>query len=372
MNRFSPKAHHSSVRRFLGEILRCNGLYLNIPRIKSIKREKILADKTADRESFEWALLVLNNWRSCHGYPINTFQATLRNKLKSIDSDALVAQRLKRAPSIIGKLERQGNMQLARMQDIGGLRAVVRTLKQVRILEASYQSSRFAHELVSENDYIATPKSSGYRSIHLIYRYHNNKAPAYEGLLVELQMRTKLQHIWATAVETMGTFLDHALKSSEGPKEWLNFFSLVGSAFAHLEKCPAVPNYECMTAMETYREVTKVSNSLNVRNRLTAYTVVTNAITRDRKMGSYHLIILNLDQKTVQIQSFGVSRLEEANERYMLAETQSKNGESTQAVLVATSSLEMLRRAYPNFFLDTSEFLNKLRVIESMATRIER
>lgn len=56
----------------------------------------------------EWseANQVLANWRGIHTYPINTFQATLRGKLKQIDPRALVAQRLKRAPSIIAKLQR--------------------------------------------------------------------------------------------------------------------------------------------------------------------------------------------------------------------------------------------------------------------------
>src|SRR3954454_6824439 len=65
-----------------------------------------------------WAQRVLANWRGCHGYPINTFQATLRNRLKDVDADALVAQRLKRAPSILTKLQRFEGMKLARMQDI--------------------------------------------------------------------------------------------------------------------------------------------------------------------------------------------------------------------------------------------------------------
>ena len=40
----------------------------------------------------EWAAAVLANWRACHAYPINTFQATLRQKLKTVDPDAIVAQ----------------------------------------------------------------------------------------------------------------------------------------------------------------------------------------------------------------------------------------------------------------------------------------
>lgn len=76
----------------------------------------------------------INNWRSCHYYPINTFQMTLREKLKKIDPDAIVAQRLKRFFSIVQKLRRFRSMKLSTMQDIAGLRAVVHTLPQVREL----------------------------------------------------------------------------------------------------------------------------------------------------------------------------------------------------------------------------------------------
>ena len=67
-----------------------------------------------DVDEWLWAFDVLSNWRACHGYPINTFQATLRQKLKQIDSDALVAQRLKRTPSILAKLHRFSNMSFPR------------------------------------------------------------------------------------------------------------------------------------------------------------------------------------------------------------------------------------------------------------------
>ena len=80
------------------------------------------------------------------------------------------------------------------------------------------------HELHTSRDYIQHPKPSGYRSIHLVYKYKNPISPEYNGLFVELQIRTRLQLAWATAVETMGTYLGHALKSSEGPERWLDFF----------------------------------------------------------------------------------------------------------------------------------------------------
>lgn len=48
------------------------------------KAGNILAYVTSESEikDFEWAFEVLSNWRACHTYPINTFQSTLRKKLR--------------------------------------------------------------------------------------------------------------------------------------------------------------------------------------------------------------------------------------------------------------------------------------------------
>ena len=87
----------------------------------------ILIDDNSTEEEIEEARNVLNNWRSSHGYPMNTFQARLRQVSKKIDENALVVQRLKRAPSIIKKLKRDQTktMSLSQMQDIAGCRAVL-------------------------------------------------------------------------------------------------------------------------------------------------------------------------------------------------------------------------------------------------------
>lgn len=329
----------------------------------------MLCDDTLDASQHRRATAVLNNWRSCHGYPINTFQATLRDKLKNIDQNALVAQRLKRSPSIIRKLKRFHGMQLARMQDIGGLRAVVATLRMVRDLEENYRRSRFAHELIAERDYIANPKASGYRSVHLIYRYKNERTPDYNGLLIELQIRTRLQHAWATAVETMGTFLDHALKSSEGPEEWLSFFSLAGSGFANLEGCTPVPGYANLSREQTFARVANEATRLAVKERLTAFTIALEAITDDAKGGSYsyHLIVLDPVKRTVSIKNYGRRRLAEASREYTRQEYRIRGGEPIQVVLVSAGPIDALRRAYPNFFLDTREFIKQLARMQKLA-----
>lgn len=326
--------------------------------------EILIADHIPPGE-LEWAFGVLTNWRSCHGYPINTFQATLRDKINRLEiGDAIVAQRLKRQTSIISKLRIFNSMQLSRMQDIGGVRAVVKNFKQVKLLENDYRTSkRLSHSLIDAKDYISSPKSSGYRSVHLIYKYKNKSNPAYDGLRIELQIRNQLQHAWATAVETMGTFLDQALKSSQGDEEWLGFFALVSSAFAHLERCPPVPGYENLSPKETFVRTRDEAERLNIRERLDAFSYAMKTIGSEIR-GVYNLLILDYSVKTVTIRSFGREKLDEANEAYTEAEKLVLNGEPLQVVLVSTGSVKNLRKAFPNYFLDTTEFIKALARIE--------
>lgn len=318
-------------------------------------------------DEWNWAYEVLANWRACHNYPINTFQATLRSRLKAIDKEATVAQRLKRFPSIVLKLQRFEGMQLARMQDIGGIRAILGSMRKVRRLERVYRARKLQHELISSKDYIAEPKTDGYRGIHLIYRYRNPKVASYDGLLLELQLRTRLQHAWATAVETMGTFLGQALKSGQGDGQWRSFFEVAGSAIAHLENSPPVPGYETLSRNETFERVAEREAQLRVLEKLRGFSIATEKITTEKGQGSFHLVVLNSFDKSVSIRPYGMTRLEEANAAYAEVEKQAQSGEPVEAVLVSAGPVEALKKAYPNYFLDTNEFIMQIeRVVEEV------
>lgn len=310
------------------------------------------------------AYLIIANWRSSHLYPLNTFQATLRKKLKTVDKSSLVAQRLKRMPSIVGKLRRYPEMNLVRMQDVGGLRAVVSTLRQAKRLEQSYLESKFQHSLVNHKDYIEFPKTSGYRGIHLVYKYKNSANSEYDGFLLEIQIRTKIQHAWATAVETMGVFLNEALKASEGPDEWLEYFVLAGSAFACLENSKVVDVHQNWRRATIFRRFLQKSERLEVKDRLRAFTIAADQIVRNYAQGNVHLLILNTEKKTVQIHTFSQFEQEVANTEYSKVESQIERGKPLMAVLVSAGRVKDLRKAYPNYFLDTREFIKYLERIE--------
>ena len=163
------------------------------------------------------ALDVINNWRASHAFPLLSMRIILSRRARRLDPQAVVVQRLKRITSIAGKLNAKGSMRLSRMHDIGGCRAVVRTVRLVDRLVRVYEQ-RSVHEFVRKYDYIKTPKVDGYRSVHLVYRYRSQSAArsVYNGLRIELQIRSRYQHAWATAVETVSAFTGQALKSSVG------------------------------------------------------------------------------------------------------------------------------------------------------------
>lgn len=328
---------------------------------------KTLTDFNSNSQAKIDALEILGNFRSCHAYPINTFQATLRTRLNKIGNDYLVSQRLKRTPSMLLKLERFPNMRLSQMQDIGGLRAILPSVKEVYELVELYRKSKFQHEVKSERDYIVDPKPSGYRCYHIVYRYKNTLNQSYDGLMIELQIRTKLQHAWATAVETMGTFIDHSLKSSQGPQEWLHFFSLIGNAFAYVEGTNTLEEFSHLNRAEIFRQVREEANRLQVINQLEGFSRVIANVETDRRQGSLHLVVLDIPNKEVRIKTFSKTAIDEASKEYLKEEEQISDSNKKQVVLVSSNSLDNLRKAYPSYFLDTKEFVRILSEITTSA-----
>lgn len=336
------------------------------------KAGDILVNSKSTQEQVDKALDILSNWRACHGYPINTFQSTLRNRLKRLKfKTAIVAQRLKRMPTIIIKLKRYKNMQLARMQDIGGLRAIVNSINDVNALEHIYLSDKnFPHDLVRNDDYIQKPKEDGYRSVHLVYKYKNKLKLEYNGLLLELQIRTKLQHIWATAVETMGTYLGQALKSGEGEQKWRDFFTIASSAFAYIEKSPPVLKLSRLDKEKTFKALAHIETDISALSTMEGYKFALNIITEKGTGSYYHLIILNSLEKRVQIKSYAKGNIKQASADYTKTEARAAKGEKIEPVLVSAGDINNLKRAYPNFFLDVQDFINRVKSIQDEIKKI--
>jgi hypothetical protein len=154
--------------------------------------------------------------------------------------------------------------------------------------------------------------------------------------------------------------LGQALKSGQGEQEWRNFFSKASAAIAVVEKSPPVPGFEGCAPEQVYRQVAESEASLHVLDKLKGFAIAADRITTERGQGAYHLVVLDSENRTVQIKPYPIARLEQANIDYAEIEKRTKAGEPIEAVLVSAGPVDALRKAYPNYFLDTQAFVAQI------------
>lgn len=179
------------------------------------------------------ALDTLVAFRALHAAPLQTATMGLRSAVNSEGLPVQVSQRLKRVPTIIDKLVREPTLAMSRMQDIGGCRAVLPSIDGIRAVERRLEARPTrAREFIAVSDYIASPRDSGYRGVHVIMRYG--------GRNIEMQLRTPFMHEWAVTVERLtdryGEDYKGAWHSTVSP-----FLSLVSEAMAIDESGALVP-----------------------------------------------------------------------------------------------------------------------------------
>lgn len=328
----------------------------------------IIVKDNPTEEEIDKARIVLNNWRSSHMYPLNTFQARLRTEAKKTDDNSVVVQRLKRANSIIKKLKREQTktMSLSQMQDIAGCRAVLSNVDKVNELVEVYRKSRGLKHIRmkdKEKDYIKNPKKDGYRSVHLIYKYKSDKIDTYDGLLIEIQIRSKIQHAWATAIEIVDLFTKQAIKSNEGDIEWKEFFRLVSSAFAKIEKQKIVENTP-ENNTELFNAIKEKVDKLKIFSKMDSWTQALKVIEPNLKEWKFFLLELDVSDETkpnLSIRGYPEEGETIATEHYLEAEKLAINNKDKDVVLVGANSIEELKKAYLNYFANSKEFLQYLK-----------
>ena len=147
--------------------------------------------------------------------PLTGVVMGLRSFVKSEGAPVVVAQRLKRLPTIVDKLDRHPHMELSRMQDIGGCRAILPAGDVQLFSRLRARMTKQKWDVMEEYDYVTAPKPSGYRGLHVVVMRDSR--------LVEIQLRTEGQHRWAETVERLGSITGYNLKDDQGPEELLHY-----------------------------------------------------------------------------------------------------------------------------------------------------
>lgn len=325
------------------------------------KAGRTLKDPMATKQEIEDAMVILSQWRGLHSHALNTFQAMLRTRAKKY-SNSTVAQRLKRLPSILNKLSRLSS-RLSQMQDIAGLRVIVQTTQEAKQFHKNLLKYHSAHIPVQPpTDYIENPKESGYRSIHQIFEYRNKSHPELNTLKVEVQIRSLLQHAWATAVETLGAIEHSSFKTGDGSDQFKRFFQLASALISYREGTPILQEFRDREISSLIDEFEALEQSLNIFKKLRSVTIASKNVIGFHE-SYYQLLILNTMKEELNLIPFDEKQISFAEEMYASLEKKYENDPAILVVLISAGDLKSIQKAYPNYFLDTKYFIDTLQEI---------
>ena len=327
---------------------------------------------SSNKEEVSHTIDIINDWRTLHLPALDDLQKNIVPILEKRKIQILsLSRRLKRLSSIQNKLDRNPEMKLGGLQDIGGLRIVVSTMSTLNNALSLLENNIPEHfELTKAPvNYVLSPKDSGYRSVHFIYKYKSEN-PDLDGMRIELQLRTKLQHSWAMAVETAELITKTALKSSQGETQWLIFFKIVSSLFAIKEKTPILQEHfeNKFNKKDLMLQLYKLNKEFNIVDTLKALNVTNIHSRKENHKNGYYILNINFIQKKVTITSFSKDKEKEASISYSALEKKVEERKNA-VVLVSVPKIQELQEAYPSYFLDTNNFIKN---IETMMTECRR
>ena len=127
------------------------------------------------------------------------------------------------------KLRRERTMRLSRMQDVAGCRVVVNDIPEQ---DQAVERLARAFAKVKVDDRRKQP-SHGYRAVHVIATVRDK--------VVEIQVRTELQNLWAQCSEVLADRIDPRIKYGGGNRGIQDILSLYSGFVASVEAVEIEP-----------------------------------------------------------------------------------------------------------------------------------
>lgn len=254
-------------------------------------------------------------------------------------------------------------MSAATMQDIAGVRVIADNVTEVYAIYTALTSSKSNHKpLLPPKDYIKEPKKDGYRSIHQVFEYVSKTHPEFNGLKIELQIRTQLQHSWATAVETLGVINQASYKTGEGDEKSRQFFKLVSAIFALREETSVDKDLENTPKEEIIKQIKEIDSKLQIISTLSGISATVRQHEASSNDNLYYILELTVGKKSnVLITGFKKEYKEQAESYYKARETDTATDKSKSILMITSDGIKEIRKAYPNYFLNTNLFISTLK-----------
>lgn len=283
----------------------------------------------------------LQTYRTSHKDSLARVFNALCNINRKMGKQNIVTYRIKRFESIIGKLYRFPKMDFSRMWDIGGCRCIVNTNEEVYRLKELIEKSELL-VIRTTNDHIAKPKPDGYKSLHLYISLKSDPSK-----VIELQIRNKEDHNWATLVEITDLLFDAKLKEYGKDKELLRFHYLLSKRF----DLTTEEKKEIAKTVNKYKYFEKLSNVFS-RNYIQIRKQWLNI---ESKNNHCYFLIETKKDEVPKITSY--KKFDEAEENYFSIY---KNNETANVVLthLPKPNYEQISIAYSNYILTFHSFLD--------------
>ena len=294
---------------------------------------------------------IFNYFRQIHELIFEEFY----KKIKLPDK-YIVVTRLKRMESIIDKLRRPNSSKLSRIDDIAGIRIIVNNFTEI------YEISELLEKLLISNncqlkynkDYIEFSKKDGYRSLHKIFTFsYENK-----NLNFEIQIRTKLQHLWSTTVEIYDLIEYKNLKSGSFNKlkTWEGlFFKRCSKVIENFEKNNLVYSKKMIDKIFKFKKYIKIFEKLK-----TIKSIKNIHLLEGYKDGDSLLLIIDIEKGSI---NFLDEEPENLVTYYNILEQEVKK--NIKLLLLTIKNIKKLHFAYSNYFLNNNEFIELIETIHN-------
>lgn len=295
--------------------------------------------------------LVFDGYRESHLQPLTNLTAHIQGELSKIGESYYLAQRLKRKPQILRKLNRL-HARLTQLQDIGGLRIIVESnADSDRVSKYIDQSitNNSAFSLVRDTDYRAYGRDdSGYRALH--------KIVSFDGLRLEIQIRTRAQHYWAESIERTSVFYGKRLKEGEGSNVVLLYFRNLSEVFSDIERSSKI-GADRLSTLSTLQikseEIIRRDGHSQLMDGVVNEDVIKTLIQKEKSNPSrVNNWILVFDWKTANFVTWDIVSREPSEAVYTYAryEKEFPETQSYEVVLIGSSDVSTVQKTHSHYF----------------------
>ncbi|QEL57772.1 RelA/SpoT domain-containing protein [Chromobacterium paludis] len=292
-----------------------------------------------------------DEYRKSHLEPLSETTLELQAWLNEYGHDYYIAQRLKRKPQIVRKLNRL-SVRLTQLQDIGGCRIIVEKNELVDQLVQFLKdkiSKTVDLKLKRVTDYREKGRDiTGYRSVHFLLERNDRK--------LELQIRSRIQHYWAESIERTSVIYGHHLKEGEGDSIVISYFQKLSDAFFEIEsgRTPSARlRLEIDVAKKDAERIIRNVDSSNAIDSHVNDDIILTLSEKERRSASpINNWIIVFDWNTGQFVSWDIvgKTPDEAIEAYVRYENQFPVERNFEVVLIGSSRVATVRRTHSHYF----------------------